>query len=115
MATWDEVRSNLIDWYTSAAQRTEEWTRVGVGHYDRFGLERQLDRELATLGAEVRRILQQEDGTDVRDSEAVQGCLTRIRSLEQAIEAKQREINELRQKSAADPEPGPAEERVDSQ
>lgn len=113
MATWDEVRSSLIDWYTTAAQRTEEWTRVGVGHYDRFGLERQLDRQLASLGTEVYRILQAGEGEDVATSERVQECLTHIRSLERAIEAKQKEINELRQKPASDPEPGP-EESVDS-
>jgi len=96
MALWDEVKANIVEWYTTAAERTEELARLGIRTYDRFGISRDIERQFAELGSHVHRILAVEGGEDVAQDESVQRILSRIRQLEQELRRKQDEIDELR-------------------
>lgn len=105
MTLWDDVRSNIIEWYTVAAERTGEWTRLGVHHYDRFGLSRQLERQFADLGGEVHRILKEEGGFPALEGNPeVEACLQRIEELEERLRAKGEEIEQMRRRSRAEPQ-----------
>jgi predicted RNase H-like nuclease (RuvC/YqgF family) len=104
MSLWEDVRRNIIEWYTVAAERTEEWTRLGVHHYERFGLSRQLERRFAELGGEVHRILNEEAGGDALEADPrVQACLERISHLEEKLRAKDEEIEKMRRRGKESP------------
>jgi len=101
MTRWDEVRGNLVDWYAVAADRTGTWTRLGVRHYDKYGIHRRRERLLQELGAHTQRLLTVEGISDLEHEPTVQEVLARLAALDGELRAKEEEIAAMRRRSGA--------------
>ena len=104
MTLWDDVRSNLVTWYGTAAGKTNELAKVGSRRYDIFGLSRDIERQLTEMGSLVYTALQ-EGRTDFGDDPVLQGLQERISVLEAELVVKKEEIESIRTK--AQEEAGP--------
>jgi hypothetical protein len=95
MTLWDDVKSNLTEWYGVAADKTGELAKVGLRRYDIFGLSRDIERQFSEIGSLVYNALG-EGRRDVLDDPALLALVDRVRELEQDLQAKEREIAEIR-------------------
>jgi hypothetical protein len=90
------VKSTFFDLYARAAERTEEMARVGVKHYDRFALGREIQRHLELLGRHVYTRLSADPQAPLGQDPEVLRRLDQIRALEAEREAREAEIREIR-------------------
>jgi hypothetical protein len=95
MALWDDVKTNLVEWYTLTSDKTTEVARVGSRRWDKFGISRDIERQFSELGSLVYVGLK--DGAeDILAGEAVQSLVKRIENLESELVAKNEEIENIR-------------------
>jgi len=95
MAMMDQVKKNLREWYTLAADRTGEMAKISARRYDKFGLSREIERQLSELGSVVYHAIE-EGRSDIADDPAVQQLVARVKELGADLERKEEEIDEIR-------------------
>ena len=95
MSLWEQVKANMLEWYSVAAEKTEEMARIGVRRYDKYGLSREIERELAELGSHVYASLNA-GRVEIAGDQVAQAAVARIRALEEQLAEKEREIAEIR-------------------
>ncbi len=95
MTLWDDVKVNLTEWYSVAADKTGEVAKVGLRRYDIFGLSRDIERHFSEIGSLVYTALS-EERRDVLDDPLLQSLVDKVRSLEGELQAKEKEISEIK-------------------
>ncbi len=95
MSLWDDVKQNLSEWYTVAADKTSELAKIQARRYDKFGLSRDIERQFSELGSLVFNGLQEEK-EGILDDPAVDTLVERIRGLEKELRLKDEEIERIR-------------------
>ncbi len=99
MALWDEVKKNLVEWYSVTSDKTTEAARIGSRRWDKFGISRDIERQFSELGSLVYVGLK--DGKhDVLESEAVLDLKRRIEALEEELALKAEEIDGIKSEYA---------------
>ncbi len=95
LSLWDQVRSNVVEWYGVAAEKTEEMARVGVRKYDKLTISRTIERCFMELGAQVYGSLRAGQ-PDLAQDPKVAALIARIGDLEEQLARKEREIADIR-------------------
>lgn len=132
MSLFDDVKKNLVEWYSISSDKTAEVAKVTTRRYDKFGISRDIERQFGELGSLVYNGMREERG-DLLDDPAVLALISRIQGLEEELRLKNEEIegiqseySERRAKAASaaaggagsagepgsDPESGPGSETV---
>jgi hypothetical protein len=96
MSIMDQVKKNLREWYALAADRTGEMAKISVRMYDKYGISREIERQLSELGSHVYHAVEQ-GRTDFTGDTDLERLIERIGSLERDLEAKVEEIETIRQ------------------
>lgn len=109
MSQWNEVRSSVADWYTSAAERTEELAQIGVRQVDRYGIHRRRARGYADLGEALHRLLREGEFADVAGHPELAALVEKIDALEGELRAKEEEIEAFRRSDRAGQAEGSAQ------
>ena len=99
MSLWDDVKQNLSEWYTVAADKTSEVAKVQARRYDKFGLSRDVERQFSELGSLVYNGLQ-EGREDILEDPALGALVERIKGLEEELRRKDEEIERIRREHA---------------
>jgi len=95
MSIMDQVKKNLREWYSLAADRTGEMAKISVRMYDKYGISREIERQLSELGSYVYHAVAQGRTEFAGDSE-LQGWIDRVRGLECDLATKVEEIEAIR-------------------
>ena len=99
MPLFDDVKKNLVEWYTVTSEKTTEAARVGTRKYDKFGISRDIERQFSELGSLIYNGLKNER-TDLLADEGVAALIERITGLESELRAKDDEIDSIRKEYA---------------
>ena len=112
MSLFDDVKKNLMEWYTISSDKTAEVARITSRRYDKFGISRDIERQFGELGSLIYNGLK-EERDDLMVDPAVRELLERIKGLEDELGLKneeidkiQREFSERRTRTAAAAEAG---------
>ncbi|MDY0109129.1 MAG: hypothetical protein RBT60_04280 [Candidatus Krumholzibacteria bacterium] len=100
MSIMDRVKLHLREWYSLAADRTGEMAKISVRMYDKYGISREIERQLSELGSYVYSAVA-EGRMDFGADEAFQSAVARIQELEHDLTAKVAEIETIRQQRQA--------------
>ena len=114
MALWDEVKSNLVEWYTITSDKTSEAARIGSRKWDKFGISRDIERQFSELGSLVYAGLK-DDQEDILTGEPVQELIRRIEELEKELSTKGQEINDIKAEYAKASSAGGADTTTEPQ
>jgi hypothetical protein len=95
MSIMDQVKTNLREWYSLAADRTGEMAKISVRMYDKYGISREIERQLSELGSYVYHAVEQ-GRSDFAEDEEFTAWIDRIKELEKDLDAKVAEIDEIR-------------------
>lgn len=95
MSIMDQVKKNLREWYSLAADRTGEMAKISVRMYDKYGISREIERQLSELGSYVYHAVEQGRADFAGDTE-FDGLIERIQGLERDLQAKMEEIEAIR-------------------
>jgi len=113
MALFDEVKKNLIEWYTVTTEKTNELARVSTRKYDKFGISRDIERQFGELGSLVFNGLK-EGRDDVLSDQAVGVLFERIKGLEEELRRKDEEIASIHREYAERKKSGAAADVEDT-
>ena len=110
MSLFDDVKKNLVEWYSISSEKTAEVAKITTRRYDKFGISRDIERQFGELGSLIYNGFK-EDRRDMLDEPAVGALIERIRGLENElilkngeIESIQREYSDRRTRAAAAPD-----------
>lgn len=94
---WDRVKKNLVDWYGTAYEITDELARVGKKKIEVAGVNRAIEKHLSELGGKVYDLIevQGKGGIIAKDSD-VSRLVEEIRGLEEQLKIKEKEIEAIR-------------------
>ena len=108
MSLFDDVKKNLVEWYSISSVKTAEVAKVTTRRYDKFGISRDIERQFSELGSLVFNGLK-EKRTDLLEDLSLLALVERIKGLEdelnlknEEIEKIQKEYGEKRHRSAAE-------------
>ncbi len=102
MTMWDDVKKNLMEWYSVTTDKTVEVARVTSLRYDKFGISRDIERQFSELGNLVYTALK-EGRQDVLADPRVGALVEKLDGLEQELKAKEEEIEKIRRQHREKP------------
>ena len=102
---WNKVRKNLVEWYATAYDKTDEVARIGKRKIEITGLNRSIEKEMSQLGGEVYHLISVEGhrGNKTSDNEKVRSLVAKISDLEDKLKLKEEEIQTIRNLKAETP------------
>ncbi len=92
---WEDVKRNLVEWYGATSEKTIEVAKVTSRRYDKFGISRDIERQFSELGNLVYLGLR-EGREGVLKDPAIAALMRRLEQLEMELQAKEEEINTIR-------------------
>ena len=122
MSLFDDVKKNLVEWYSISSEKTAEVAKVTTRRYDKFGISRDIERQFSELGSLIYNGVR-EDREDLLVDPAVTALIGRIQGLEEELRLKNEEIDKIQQEyserrartaaaGAQEPEAAPEAETV---
>ncbi|MCK4349345.1 MAG: hypothetical protein KAX13_00720 [Candidatus Krumholzibacteria bacterium] len=94
---WDKVKKNLVDWYGTAYEKTDELARIGKKKIEVAGVNRAIEKHLSELGGKVYDLIevQGKGGVIAKDSDVAR-LVEETRGLEEQLKEKEREIEAIK-------------------
>jgi len=96
MSLFDDVKKNLMEWYTLSSEKTTEVARITTRRYDKFGISRDIERQFSELGSLVFNGIKEEQ-QDLLAGPAVRVLFERIKGLEDELRLKNEEIEGIQE------------------
>ncbi len=95
---WDKVKKNLVDWYGTAYEKTDELARIGKKKIEVAGVNRAIEKHLSELGGKVYDLIdvQGKGGVIAKDPD-VSRLVGEIKDLEEQLKAKELEIEAIKE------------------
>jgi hypothetical protein len=103
---WEDLKKTVKEGLSTAAAKTEEYTKIGKAKLDMMNLNKSLNGALQDLGLEV--YTQITDGAKPQPAQnpKVKGFIEKINQLKQSIREKEAEIEAIKKGSPAQTAPG---------
>jgi hypothetical protein len=93
---WENIRKGVTEFYTSAAEKTDELAKVGVRKLDIVGVRRNIGHEMADLGGRVYHMIVEENDNNVAEDPGVREHIDSIRRLEVFLQEKEQQIESIK-------------------
>jgi len=102
MATsiWDDFKKTLLEGVNVAAEKTEEYTKIGKLKVDNINLNRTLDKTYKALGREIYIRISDGKSIDLSKDDGIQYFTDKINDVTSAIMKNEKKINEIRTEAA---------------
>ncbi len=97
---WDNIKKSLKDGLSVAAEKTEEYTRIGKLKVDILNIKRSLEKKYSTLGQEVYKLFEKKKQTDVGTSDRIKKIVAEIKQLKADLKAKETEIEKIKKETS---------------
>lgn len=95
---WNKVKSNLVEWYGSAYEKTDEIARISKKRIEIVGLNRSIEKHLAELGGRVYDILTGKGKKSIVRDKDVKNLVEKVKSLEKELKLKEKEIETIKER-----------------
>ena len=93
---WESIRKGVTEFYTSAAEKTDELAKVGVRKFDMVGVRRNIAHEMADLGGRVYHMIVEEKNEDIEQDPKVKQHIDSVKRLEVFLKEKEQEIENIK-------------------
>jgi gas vesicle protein len=103
---WNKVKKNLVEWYETAYDKTDELARIGKKKVEITGLNRSIEKHFSEMGGRVYDLIVEQGhrGNKTADDEAVQRLVAEVRELENRLRQKEEEIESIKDDRNTDKE-----------
>jgi len=92
---WERMKKTVSELYTTASGKAVEGVNLGVKKLDEATLRRELSREFTGLGGRAYQLLKREEAHAIATDPTIRNHMSRLAQLEQRLEEKEREIQEI--------------------
>lgn len=98
---WENIKKGVADFYTVAAEKTDELAKVGARKLDIVGVRRNIGHEMADLGGRVYHMIVEEKKEDLANDPEILQHIESIRRLEVFLKEKEKEIEDIKKTARA--------------
>ena len=98
---WEDLKKTVKEGLTTAAAKTEEYTKIGKAKLDMMNLNKSLNGTLQDLGLEVYTQITAGAKTQPAQNPKVKGFVEKIDQLKRSIKDKEAEIEAIKKGSGA--------------
>lgn len=91
---WNRVKKNLVEWYETAYDKTDEMARIGKKKVEITGLNRSIEKHFSEMGGRIYDLIAEQGhrGNRTADDEVVQRHVAEVKELEGQLRQKEEEI-----------------------
>jgi gas vesicle protein len=95
---WSKVKKNLVEWYETAYDKTDELARIGKKKVEITGLNRSIEKHFTEMGGRVYDLIAEKGhrGNRTADDEVVKRLVAEIKGLEEQLRQKEDEIETIK-------------------
>ncbi|HMA77389.1 MAG TPA: hypothetical protein VKO43_08775 [Candidatus Krumholzibacteriaceae bacterium] len=95
---WNKVRKNVVEWYETAYDKTDEVAKIGKRKIEITGLNRSIENVMSQLGGEIYHLISVEGhrGNKTADDDKVRTLVRKISDLEDKLKQKEKEIQDIK-------------------
>jgi hypothetical protein len=95
---WDRVKKNLVEWYGTAYEKTDELARIGKKKVEIAGVNRAIEKHLTELGGRVYDLIEvHKKSSKIGADEKVVELISEIKDLEEQLKTKEAEIEAIKE------------------
>ncbi len=99
---WDKIKKSVMEGVTTAAEKTEEYTKLGKAKLDILAVKHKISNAFTELGGLVYDSVKADTGEDVLKSEKIAKVLDRLKKLDADLEKKEKSLDELKKKEKSE-------------
>mgnify|MGYP001823395989 FL=1 len=95
---WSKVKKNLLEWYETAYDKTDELARIGKKKVEMTGLNRSIEKHFSEMGGRVYDLIAEQGhrGNKTADDVVVQRLVAEVKELEEQLKSKVEEIETIK-------------------
>ena len=108
---WDKIKKSVVEGASYAAEKTEEYTKLGKMKIEILNLKRKISSNFSNLGGITYEAIKAESTEDELKSDKVTALIDTIDKLEGELEATEKQYEDLSKKEGADATENPEEEK----
>lgn len=101
---WGKIRKSVVDGVTIAAEKTEEYTRLGKAKLDVLAVKRKITKKQTDLGALIYEAVKEGRSDGVMDSDPIRNMVVEMGILDNEMAEKERVYHDLRTRAESDVE-----------
>ena len=100
-AKWEEIKTKIKKGVAVAADKTEEYAKIGKIKLDIVKTDRNIDKAFTDLGKEAYNHFTEGKKTDIFKNAQVKGLIAKINDLKTSIETKEKEVKSIKKEATA--------------
>ncbi len=95
---WNKVKKNLVEWYETAYDKTDEMARIGKKKVEITGLNRSIEKHFSEMGGRIYDLIVEQGhrGNRTADDDVVQRLVAEVKELESRLRKKEKEIESIK-------------------
>ena len=94
---WDDIKKTVKEGVSVAAEKTEEYTKIGKVKVDILNIKRNIDKLYEDLGKQVYDLLSQGKKGDLASNKRIGELFTKLKEQTAALKKKESEIEDIKQ------------------
>ncbi|MCJ7813389.1 hypothetical protein MUP95_08775 [bacterium] len=98
---WEEIKTKIKKGVAVAADKTEEYAKIGKIKLDIVKIDRNIDKAFSDLGKEAYNHFTDGKKTDIFKNAQVKGLITKINDLKVSIQTKENEIKSVKKEASS--------------
>ena len=106
---WEKIKKSVVEGVSVAAEKTEEYTKLGKGKLDILNIKRKISKAFTELGGITYDSIKAGNIEEVMKSNNVEEIINTLKELESELDGKEEEYDEMKKKKPK------TEEQTDSE
>ena len=104
---WEDIKKTVMDGVSVAAEKTEEYTKIGKVKVEILNINRNIDKVFTDLGREVFHLISKGKKAEISKSNRVNELVNKIKDLKASLKEKESEIEAVKREAASNKEEEP--------
>ena len=99
---WEKIKKSVVEGVTAAAEKTEEFTKLGKAKLDILGIKRKISKNFAELGGLMYDAIKDGKTEDALKSQEVDALVNSVKDLDKVLNEKEEEFENLKKKKESE-------------
>lgn len=100
MSFWEDLSNLFKKGVSVIAKKTDEYTKIGKIKVDIIGIKRDIDKKFNELGGKTYQLIVEENNPKVATHDEVKTIIDSIKDLNQKLDEKKQELEQVREEYA---------------
>lgn len=95
---WEKIKKSVMDGVTTAAEKTEEYTKIGKAKLDILAVKHKITKNFTELGGLVYDSIKDNKGDDLLKSDEITAVIKRLNELDEELAKRENDMDILTKK-----------------